>query len=357
MTAGGAAARSAAPRAVAIIGAGIRGRLHAAALGAHPGARVVAVADANIDAARALGDELGAATFGDHTELLASDTVAADAAIVATPDFAHRQVVVDLAAGGLDLMVEKPLATTLDDAVAMRNAISAAGVRCMIGYENRWNPRFSVAREHIANGALGDVRWQMAHLSDTRRVPTEMLSWAADSTPAWFLMPHSLDLLLWMSPKQVASVYATGSRGTLEAAGIDTWDAVDALLTFTDGTTATLHSNWTLPDCYPSLYDLRVELVGTAGALRIESADQGLHVYADGGLRFAQWGVYDDGDRPRGFPIDMIHAWVDWLRGSGSSEVPQADAGVRITALIDAVHASLRSGETVRAPFAEDVPG
>ncbi|MBM9469032.1 Gfo/Idh/MocA family protein [Nakamurella leprariae] len=330
------------PVRIGIVGAGIRGSLFARSISQHPDATVVAICDRAEALARALAVEHDARSFTDHRELLAAG-LELDALVVATPDFAHRDVAVDAAQAGLHLLIEKPLATTTDDARAITDAVERAGVKCVVGFENRWNPRFVAAKELIDAGSLGTVLTQVAHLHDTVFVPTEMLSWAGRSSPAWFLMPHTLDLLLWLTGKQVVSVYATGVKQHLVGRGVDTWDSVDASLTFTDGTTATLHSAWVLPVSHPAVYDLRVELVGTESALRIQGADQGVHLFSDQ-LRWAQWGTFVKDGRLQGFPVEMAVSFIDHLLGR-ITDIPGLADGLVVTRVISAIDRSLASGQ------------
>lgn len=327
---------------VAVLGAGIRGKLYATALVQHPDAEVVGIADLDVEAARRSGDDLGVASFPGHEAILAAD-LGLDAVVVATPDFAHHDAAVAAAESGLHLLVEKPLATTVQEARSIADAVSRNGVRCMVGFENRWNPRFLSVKALVSSGGLGDMRSQVTHLHDTTFVPTQMLRWAARSSPAWFLMPHSLDLTLWLSGKVVARVYATGVRGQLCARGVDTWDTVDAVLTFTDGTTATLHSSWVLPESFPSVYDLRYEAIGSTGAIRVNGSDHGVHLFADA-TRWPQHGTYSSGGRLVGFPVDMAYTFAEHALGR-CDDVPTVNDGLLVTEVLAAIDESLSSGQ------------
>src|SRR5690606_37355041 len=123
---------------IGIVGAGIRGQLFASALQQLPDCRVVAIADPSATARAALADRVGAAAYADHRELL--DRHKLTGLVVATPDFAHRDAVIDAAGAGVHLLVEKPLATNLTDAREINAAVDRAGVRAMVAFENRWNP-------------------------------------------------------------------------------------------------------------------------------------------------------------------------------------------------------------------------
>lgn len=327
---------------IAIVGAGTRGSLYGRALAENPDVDVVGVTDLNAPTGRAAAARLGVPDFGSFEELC--ELAAPSAVVVATPDFAHRDTAVAAAEQGLDIMVEKPLATTLSDAEEIVQAVLSGGGRSMVAYENRWNPRFAAVRSARAE-LLGDINHQIVHLNDTQSVPMKMLPWASESSPAWFLMPHSLDIALWMSEKAVGTVYATGSRRVLASSGIDTWDTIDASITFTDGTTASLHSTWVLPDSYPSVYDFRYEAVGSMGAIRINASDQGIHAYSTRG-EWLQWGTYELDHKLQGFPVSMANTFAKLTSGE-DVDVPTVDDGLTVTRVIAAIHESLDSKEPI----------
>jgi predicted dehydrogenase len=328
---------------IGVVGAGIRGRMFAGALRQLPDVRVVAVADPS-PAGADLAAELGATAYPSHRELLAAHDLAG--LVVATPDFAHRDAAVDAAKAGVGLLVEKPLATDVEQAREIEAAVAAAGVPAMVAFENRWNPRFVVVRQEVESGALGDVLFQCAHLNDTRYVPREMLSWADRTTPAWFLMPHTVDLGLWLSGRTPATVYATGLRRELAGAGIDTYDGVHALVTLDDGTTLALQSHWVLPESYPSVFDFRYEIVGAKAAVRVEGADEGVHL-AGASLRWLHHATVERGGRVVGVAAEIARDFEELLNGR-PVEVPTLAEGVRVTTVVAAIHESVRTGEVVR---------
>jgi predicted dehydrogenase len=328
---------------IGVVGAGIRGRMFAGALRQLPDVRVVAVADPS-PAGADLAAELGATAHPNHRELLASHDLAG--LVVATPDFAHRDAAVDAARAGVGLLVEKPLATDVEQAREIEAAVAAAGVPAMVAFENRWNPRFVVVRQEVESGALGRVLFQCAHLNDTRWVPREMLPWAGRTTPAWFLMPHTVDLALWLSGRSPVAVYATGVRRELAAAGIDTYDGVHALVTLDDGSTLALQSHWVLPESYPSVFDFRYELVGAKAAVRVEGADEGVHL-AGPSLRWLHHATVERNGRVVGVAAEIARDFADLLSGR-PVEVPTVAEGVRVTTVVAAVHESVRTGEVVR---------
>jgi predicted dehydrogenase len=338
---------------VGIVGGGIRGGLFARAIQENPLGQLIAVCDSSPrarDTVASKHDVPGYASVGEmliaHPELTA--------AVIATPDFAHKEAAIACAAAGLDLMIEKPLATSTSDAEAIIEAAAAGGARIMVGFENRWNPRFSAVRELLKTPDSGSVLNQIISLNDTVFVPTKMLSWAAKSSPAWFLMPHSLDLAMWLGGARPISVHAVGVKRVLPALGVDTWDCISATFVMDDGSTSVLHSSWILPQTAPAVYDFRYELQTSTDAFYIDVSNQGITHYSQDRVSWPQWGVTERAGRIGGVPVDMVNDFIDFVRGSVTT-VPTATQGLIVTHAIEAVHRSLENGESVSLTTGENL--
>ena len=326
-----------------IVGAGLRGRMYAEALADLRDVEVVAFAEASERVAAVTREATGLAVVSSHRDLL--EQFDPDAVIVATPDFAHRDAAVEIASAGKHLLVEKPLAMTIDDAHAIRDAVKQGGATCLVGFENRWNPHVVSAQRAIASGTVGTHITSSATLSNSYYVPFNMLSWAASSSPAWFLMPHTIDMLLWFSGRTPVSVSAVASRGILAARGIDTEDVVHALLTFDDGTTASLSSAWTLPEGNDAIVDFRFQFIGTEGTISGDPIHAGLDITTD--RRRAQGTLAGRiGSAQVGAPVWMVQEFASNLL-QGKSTGPGVDQGVLVTEIICAIEQSFRSGQPV----------
>jgi predicted dehydrogenase len=90
-----------------------------------------------------------------YQELL--DTPGLDAVIIATPDFAHPQVLIDAVKAGKDAYVEKPLCARLQDAVAALDVVKASNRIVQVGTQRRSSARFNAAAEYVRSGALGPI--------------------------------------------------------------------------------------------------------------------------------------------------------------------------------------------------------
>jgi predicted dehydrogenase len=216
-------------------------------------------------------------------------------------------------------------------------------VRCLVGFENRWNPHVISAKATLAG--LGPAITATAILSNSYFVPTQMLSWAARSSPTWFLMPHTVDLLMHLTGRTPTSVYAAGSRGVLAARGIDTWDVVHATLIFDNGTTGTLSSAWVLPDTGEGIVDFRFQVVAEGGAVSADLGHQGLQVVSD--RTHSVWPLGARVGRSATGPA----AWManDFASGliEGGELGPDARHGLLVTEVIAAIEESLATGKPV----------
>lgn len=333
------------PISVGIVGGGIRGAMFARALQEDPAARVIAICDRSPDVLARMVEQFGAPGYPEVSEMLAAHPEL-QAAVIATPDFAHREAAVLCAEAGLDLMIEKPLATDPQEAQEIADAAARAGARIMVGFENRWNVRYSAVRDKLAGQSEAKISAQIISLNDTIFVPTEMLSWAGKSSPAWFLMPHSLDLACWIGGTRPVAVYAVGAREVLPEKGVETWDRINAVFTMADGSHVVLNSSWVLPESMPSVFDFRYEIQSHSDVLHIDGANHGIVDYGPDGARWMQSAVYERAGLIHGVPIDMIRDFVRFASGD-PVEVPELDQGLLITASIAAVHTSLETGQVV----------
>ncbi|MBK7975742.1 MAG: Gfo/Idh/MocA family oxidoreductase [Deltaproteobacteria bacterium] len=183
------------PIPVAVVGSGYYGSRHVAKYRALPGARLVAVVD--VDPARAR------AALGDHpAEILTDPRQLAGkvrAASVAVPTTAHRDVVVGLLEAGIDVLVEKPIATTVREAQDMVAVATRRGCVLQVGHLERFNPVIQAVEGQITRPLFAEVQRMGPY---TQR--------ASDVDVVLDLMIHDLDLLLHWMDEPVRFVHAVG---------------------------------------------------------------------------------------------------------------------------------------------------
>lgn len=220
----------------ALLGCGRIAKRHAELLraGQIKGARLAAVCDVRRDRAEAFAAHYGVPAFHSLNEMTASTGI--DVVSVLTPSGMHAEHTIAVARAGRHVVVEKPMALTLEDADAMISACDAAAVRLFVVKQNRFNVPVVKAREALDAGRLGKlvlgtvrVRWcrdQGYYDQDAWRG-----TYAQDGGVIANQASHHVDMLSWfMGP--VESVHA---RGSLALVDIEAEDTCVATLKFRNG--------------------------------------------------------------------------------------------------------------------------
>ena len=329
---------------VGIVGFGSMGRLYAEALHRSHDATVHAVADLDEKVLADAAAAFGCKTFTDYVQLYKSGGI--DMVIITLPDFSHRDPVIRAAQQGIHILVEKPFATSIEDADAMAAAVEKAKVKCMVEFFNRWSPPFAEARKRVASGDLGDLLHYSAELNDSIFVPTHMLKWSARSSPAWFLMSHTADLAFWILDRKPTAVLAQGVKKQLSGAGIDTYDMIEALLEYADGSMGRLSNSWVLPEGMPMVYELKMRIVGSKAAVDIDTSDQEMHLITREKIShpITAWG--DILGYHVGHPYTMLRAFLNNIM-EGTEPHPSHIDGYVNTRFLVAVHESVSTGRKI----------
>ena len=333
-----------------VIGAGIvGGDLHAQVYHRMPQAELVAICDLDEARAREVAERFDAPhVYTDYRDLLARSDIAAVS--IATPDFAHRDIAVAAAEAGKHILVEKPLATTVEDAEAILRAADAAGVKLMVDFQNRVNPAFVATRKAVLDGDLGELKYIYARLSNTTFVPTQMLPWASKSSALWFLASHTLDMSCWLLEDRPKRVYAVSRSGVLRELGIDTQDFHIAIVEFERGVVVTLENSWILPESEPNVFNFKMELLGSEGVMHINTSDH----------RMVEKFTRHDTSLPdvlglsaeintirlNGFVLEAIARFVDAVVDDAPVLASGAEAAL-VTRVLAAAEESARAGQPV----------
>lgn len=327
-----------------IIGMGIRGKMYASVISQNPNAEVKAICDTNEEVLKELGGTYGAETYIDFREMI--DKADINVVIVATPDFMHREAVLYAAGHKLNMMVEKPFSTSVEECREMIDAIRKNQVKCLVAFENRWSLPFINTKAVIDAGTVGNILNIYALLNDTEYVPKEMLPWAGKSTPAWFLFPHIIDMASWYTGKEVKTVYATGVKKKLAEQGIDTYDSVETILTYEDGTSGVFTTTWVLPESYPVVADLKMMIVGEKSSVSIDLCEQMVKMASPESFhnpRILETPVNNHLNTP---PAHMLNGYIDSLEKNQKPLATEVD-GLKNTVIIAAIHESIRTSEPV----------
>ena len=250
---------------VAIHGAGWVASAHAASWAKNPHARIVSISDVRCDRAAQLAARLGLdCRVGDDY-----DSVLADPEVhivdLCGPSHVHAEQAIAAAQAGKHVLVEKPIALTMEDNRALRDAVVKAGVRSLAGFVLRWNPAFQTIKSLVAAGAIGEVFY--AELDYWHGLKPTHHAWHLHSKrktggSAMLLGGcHALDGLRWLTgdePVEVSAI-ANNKQGRFE------YDAnVVATIRFRSGI---LGKTAALFDCEMP-YTFNIDLAGTEGTIR-----------------------------------------------------------------------------------------
>jgi predicted dehydrogenase len=178
-----------------VVGVGYLGTFHAQKYADHAAVDLVAVADVDAGRARAVGEQLGVAWFTDHQALAGR----VDCASVATPTAAHHAIARELLAAGVDVLVEKPVTSTVDQGRALLEVAARGGRVLQVGHLERFNPAMRAVAPYIE--APRFIESQRLASFGPRGTDVDVIL---------DLMIHDLDLVLSMVNSPVRSVDAVG---------------------------------------------------------------------------------------------------------------------------------------------------
>lgn len=276
------------PIRVAIVGSGIIGRNHAAAMLRHPRLRVVAVIDPVAAANQALAQHIagsGAETPGEYATLTAALTDRPiDLVAICTPSGMHGDAMEEALAAGKHVVVEKPIEVSLPRAgrlAQLAREAEARGQVCAVISQHRFDPASVAVSRALAEGRLGSITSAVASVAwwrgqDYYDSAGWRGTWELDGGGATMNQGiHTVDLLVWLLG-QPSEVFAY--TGRLAHERIEVEDVAVATIRFASGALAVLHATTA---AYPGL-SVRLQIHGSRGSAIIHD-DQLEYFHADDG--------------------------------------------------------------------------
>ena len=244
-----------------VLGLGVMGRHHSRVLNGLDGVEFLGV----YDPAPTVGPEIeGKPVIRDLDAFL---DLGFDYCVVAAPTIYHLEIASALAERRIHALIEKPVASTTEAAIELRDLFTSAGLIGGVGHIERYNPALQAARKKIEDGLLGDI-YQIA----TRRqgiFPGRI----ADVGVIKDLASHDIDLTAWVSQQDYISVNAR----TAYRSGREHEDMVIAIGTLSKGTIASHTVNWLTP-----FKERTTIITGEKGALVADTLTDDLTHYRNG---------------------------------------------------------------------------
>jgi UDP-N-acetylglucosamine 3-dehydrogenase len=324
----------------AIVGLGMMGRHHARLLQSTPAIAFAGAVDPG-------GDRYGAVRDADRLyasihELLEHGKP--DFAIVAVPTDEHVVVARTLAAAGVHMLIEKPLASSVAEAKEIIAACELAGVRAAVGHVERFNPALMELRRRTEEGQVGEV-----FLIGTERCgpfPDRV----KDVGVVKDLATHDLDLVGWLGKSPIDVVSAQTAHKT----GREHEDLVLATGRLRTGVAFSIAVDWLTPTKIR-----RMRILGDRGMLVADTLTSDL-VFHENGRVTSEWdstqalrGVAEGNSTryalKRREPLLVeLEAFCDYLLGDGASPTVTLAEGLQTVRCAERVLASARTSQTVR---------
>ena len=234
-----------------------------------PRTRVVAACDGEQALVDGFCKEFGIRGYTDLEALLGAEAL--DIAAIFLPHSECAAAAIRCAEKGIHLLVEKPIARTVDEVIEVAEAAKRHNVRITTGYCWRYHPVVRAMKDLLEQGVLGRIVSVEARLAAGRveRYLKGNAGWMLEKArsgggPMYNLGVHWIDLLLYLLDDRIEEVCAVNTQSSKM---YDIEDSSVALLKFAKGAVGVLSTSYIVPDCYPNGRDLYIGIKGTEGVL------------------------------------------------------------------------------------------
>ncbi|MGL5721338.1 MAG: Gfo/Idh/MocA family protein [Brevinema sp.] len=325
---------------VAVIGLGQMGWLHAGIYKKIPSVNLAAICEYDDKRRSEAEKEFACKSYKDYKDLLKDPSI--DAVSIVLPDNMHRECVELAVANKKHILLEKPLAKELSDGKAMYDLLKDYDKVFSLGFLLRFDPRFSMIKQSLDNGELGDI----IHLYCRRNSPIiGPRRYIGASNLSMHVMIHDIDYINWYMGCEPVKVYAKNRRVLLKDHDMD--DVIYAIVTYANGAIACMEACWVLPENSPTIIDDKLELVGTKGVVYVDSCDNGVRFVTDKKISYPDsrhW--YMSNGVPSGALSEEIMAFVNNIVEGTKSIITAKDAYDTLR-VVDAIERSIAEGKEV----------
>ncbi|AJY75912.1 Gfo/Idh/MocA family protein [Paenibacillus beijingensis] len=333
---------------VAVIGCGAISRLrHIPEYAANPNVEIVAFCDPNIERAKQYAETYKGRAYSDYETMLKQEHP--DAVSVCTPNSLHARTAIAVAEAGAHVLVEKPIASTEAEALAMIDAARAKGVYLMVAQNQRMMPEHVRAKELVDSGRLGKVltfRTSFGYSGPE--------NWSVEGNGTWFyskdkaimgvtadLGVHKADLIRWLLNDEVSEV--ASFVGTIHKGGTDLDDNAICILRMKGGAMGSLAASWT----YYGEADNSTVLYCENGVMKVGThpEDQIILEMRDGTVE--RYRADDIATNAGQQSSGIIDAFIDSILTQTPPPIP-GEEGLRSLKVVLAAFESQTSGKIVR---------
>ena len=220
---------------VAVIGTGSMGKNHARVYSEIGNVDLVAVCDSNEETAKEIANKYNINYYRDYKEMLKKEKI--DAVSVCVPTKLHKQVAMEIMKNKINVLVEKPIATTIEEAKEMIGEAEKNNVKLMIGHIERFNPVVIELKKRIENNELGNIL--KVHCERLSLFPQRII----DVGVVVDLAIHEIDILRYLINSKIKRVYAE----TAQRFHSSHEDLLIGTIRFNNGVLGVINTNWLTP--------------------------------------------------------------------------------------------------------------
>lgn len=215
---------------VGVIGVGAMGKHHARVYSELQDVELIGIADVNENLAYSIAKKYRTKTFINYKELLEQDL---DAVSIAVPTSLHKKVAVDIANAGVDMVIEKPIADTVENAKEIIRTVKKNDIKLMVGHIERFNPIIPIIKKSIKNTKIISIG-----ITRVGPLPPRI----KDVGIVIDLATHDVDLIRYLTNSEFKKIYSLTSKNISK--NEDT-----AILSFEmeNGVLAHITTNWLTP--------------------------------------------------------------------------------------------------------------
>lgn len=237
---------------VGIVGANLYGRIYGQTFAKQAETQLVGLVSARGDRETELAAQLGVKHYENLSQML--DEANLDILCVCSTTAEHLDHTLLATAAGVNVLCDRPIAMTVEEALQMTAAVAKAKVIFMVGHVLRFWPEYVVAQELLSSGELGQIQSiTTSRVSGTLSTPWQTRLLDPDlGLGALEALIHDLDYLGWVQGRP-ASIYAHGIKASSGA-----WGQMQCLLKFANGSQAQVESSYLVPLAFPLSMYLRV---------------------------------------------------------------------------------------------------
>lgn len=266
-----------------VIGTGWCGGIRAVTADRSPLVADLHLAETNAERRAEIAAQTNPTAVTDNWEEIVGNADIDAVVVSATPETLHFPMTKAALEAGKHVLLEKPIAVTLDEADELIDLAESKNLKFTIGYSQRFNSKQAMIKRSITEGTLGDVSSILLSRHITRSLGAK-ISGRTKLSPAAMEATHDLDFAFWcLEPRRPVRVYSQNAWGVRKAT-LGCPDTQYVVVTMDDGVVVTVGAGMSLPPGYPNASTTWMEVIGTEGAILADAShrDIVLNTVSDG---------------------------------------------------------------------------